>query len=121
MRLSKSICDEIKVANIAVDETTILEIKATIALHSDLKFNDRVSNAIKAKKSAKKCAARSGFNVLVSNSQEALPCRTILDTTQATISLKNRQFDGKRATKTTSAGIHTQSLRSMAVLVGRAK
>ena len=38
MRLSMSICDEIKVATIAIDETTILEIKATIELHSDLKF-----------------------------------------------------------------------------------
>ena len=33
-----SICDEIKVATIAINETKILEIKATIALHSDLKF-----------------------------------------------------------------------------------
>ena len=38
MRLSISICDEIKVATIAIDETTNLEIKATVALHSDLKF-----------------------------------------------------------------------------------
>ena len=108
MRLSMSICDEIKIAMIAIDETMILEINATIALHSDLKLiNDRVSSAIKAKKSAKKCAARSGFNVIVSNSQEALPCKTILDTTQATISLKNRRFDGKRATKPKSTGTHT--------------
>ena len=48
-------------------------------LHSYLKF-DKVSCVIKAKKSAKKCAARSGFKVLVSNPQVALPFKTILDT-----------------------------------------
>ena len=68
MRFSKNICDEIEVATIAIDETTILEIKALIALHSDLMF-DKVSRAIKVKKSGRKCAARSGFNVLVSNSR----------------------------------------------------
>ena len=45
MRLSMSICDEIKIAMIAIDEAMILEINATIALHSDLKLiNDRVSS-----------------------------------------------------------------------------
>lgn len=66
MRLSKNIWNEIEVATIATDETTILEIKALIALHSDLMF-DKVSRAIKAKKSGRKWAARSGFNVLVPN------------------------------------------------------
>ena len=74
------ICDKIEVAKTAIDETTILEIKAIITLHSYLKF-DKVSCAIKAKKSAKKCAARSGFKVLVSNSKAALPFKTILNTT----------------------------------------
>ena len=106
IRLSMCICDKIEVAKTAIDETTILEIKATIALHSDLKF-DKVSCAIKAKKSAKNCAARSGFKVLVSNSKAALPFKTILDTTKAAISLKSRRFYGKRATKTTFAGTHT--------------
>ena len=66
MRFSVNICNEIEVATIATDETTILEIKALIALLSDLMF-DKVSRAIKAKKSGRKCAARSGFNVLVPN------------------------------------------------------
>ena len=58
------------------------------------------------------CAARSLFNVLVSNSQVASTCKTILDTKQATISLKkNQPFHGKRKTKTTSAGTHTQRLK----------
>ena len=100
------ICDKIEVAKTAIDETTILEIKATITLHSYLKF-DKVSCAIKAKKSAKKCAARSGFKVLVSNLKAALPLKTILNTTKATISLKSRRFYGKRATKTTFAGTLT--------------
>ena len=61
--LIMSVCDEIKVATMAIDETTILEFKTTIALHFDYKF-DKIR---RAKKSAKKCAAlRSGFNVLVS-------------------------------------------------------
>ena len=47
-----NICNQIEVATIAIDETTILEIKAPIALHSDLKF-DKVSRTIKAKKSGK--------------------------------------------------------------------
>ena len=101
------ICDKIEVAKTAIDETTILEIKAIITLHSYLKF-DKVSCAIKAKKSAKKCAARSGFKVLVSNSKAALPFKTILNTTKATISLKSRRFYGKRATKTTFAGTLTR-------------
>ena len=41
------ICDEVVVATIALNHTTILEIKATIALHSDFKFK-KVSPAIKA-------------------------------------------------------------------------
>ena len=101
------ICDKIEVAKTAIDETTILEIKAIITLHSYLKF-DKVSCAIKAKKSAKKCAARSGFKILVSNSKAALPFKTILNTTKATISLKSRRFYGKRATKTTFAGTLTR-------------
>ena len=47
---------------------------------------------------------------MISNSQVASPCKTNLDTTQATISLENRPFDGKRATKMTSAGTpHTEA------------
>ena len=52
MRLSMNICDKIEVATIAIDETTILEIKAPIALYSDLTF-DKVSRTIKAKTSGK--------------------------------------------------------------------
>ena len=100
MRFSMNICNEIEVATIAIDETTILEIKAVIAQHPDLMF-DKVCLTIKAKKSGRRCAARSGFNVLVSNSQVALPRKTILDTSK-------RRFHGKRSTKTTSAAIHTR-------------
>ena len=49
------ISDERKVATIANDETTILGIKATIALQIPIKFC--VSHAMTAKKSAKKCTA----------------------------------------------------------------
>lgn len=60
MTRSTVIFVEIEVAMIAIDETTIWEIlRATIALHSDLKF-DKVSGAIKEKKSWQNCAARSG-------------------------------------------------------------
>ena len=90
-----------------------LRDKATIALHADFKL-DEVSPTIKATEICQNVpAARSLFNVLVSNSQVALSCKTILDTKQATISLRKKQqpFHGKRANKTTFAGTHTQRLR----------
>ena len=90
-----------------------LRDKATIALHADFKL-DEVSPTIKATEICQNVpAARSLFNVLVANSQVALSCKTILDTKQATISLRKKQqpFHGKRANKTTFAGTHTQRLR----------
>ena len=67
-----------------------LRDKATIALHADFKL-DEVSPTIKATEICQNVpAARSLFNVLVSNSQVALSCKTILDTKQATISLKKK-------------------------------
>ena len=47
-----NICDKIEVATIAIDETTILEIKAPMALYSDLTY-DKVSRTIKAKTSGR--------------------------------------------------------------------
>ena len=70
---------------IATDKTTILEIKAIIALHSDFKF-DKVSPAIKA----------TGHLTKRMLHVQPLPCKTILDTTQATISWKTRDQNDVR-------------------------
>ena len=61
------ISDEIEVATNVFDETTILKIKATIALpFRSIKFHI-VSPAMRAKGSAKKCAARSEFLLCLLN------------------------------------------------------
>ena len=110
------ISDERKVATIANDETTILGIKATIALQIPIKFC--VSHAMTAKKSAKKCTAFRVFVliklllfyyffvsfvvfVVVRARQERCYAKQICDDFV-------RRFDEKRATKTTSAGTHRE-------------
>ena len=51
-----NICDEIEVATIAIDETTILEIKALIALHSGLMFDKKVCCMFRVQRSGLKLA-----------------------------------------------------------------
>ena len=58
LRLSMGISSVIRVMAIAIEKTTILEVKATIALPI-LITCDNVSHMITSKKSANKCAARS--------------------------------------------------------------
>ena len=60
--LSLRIFDEIEVATIATDKTTILEIRRS---HSTSMKFDNVSLSMTAKKSAKKCTACSKFCLLI--------------------------------------------------------
>ena len=92
-------------------------IKAPIALPSAIKF-DNVSHVITAKKTAKRvqhfhsvCFAYFLFSVVVVValiSLVPLPCKTILDHGTIIFCLKNRRFDGKRRTKSMSAGNHSE-------------
>ena len=110
--LSLRIFDEIEVATIATDKTTILEIRRS---HSTSMKFDNVSLSMTAKKSAKKCTACSKFCLLINfgfvfSRFPHCPCRGC-STSQThsrykTISLKNRRFDEKRVTKATSPGTH---------------
>ena len=53
------ISDEIEAATVAIDKTTILEIKATTVCHFDHVWSDNMSLAIAKTKSTKQGAARS--------------------------------------------------------------
>lgn len=95
MRLSMSTWDEIEVATIAMKRRSYNDYHVVFRL--SLKKSSR---AIKTKKSAKKCASCSG---LQDSSLLLASCKTILNILRRFL-WKNRRFDGKRATKTTSAG-----------------
>ena len=108
------ISDEIEVATITIDEETILEIKATIALPFQLSLKTFVVHG----KSALHVQMFFFFFAyfLVSlvavvewSSLAALHCakHAILDMRR--FRQKNQRFDGKRATKPTSVGTHTEA------------
>ena len=114
------ISDEIEVATITIDEETILEIKATIALPFQLSLTTFVVHGMMATKLAKSALHVQIFffaYFLVSlvamvewSSLVALHCAkdAILDMRR--FRQKNQRFDGKRPTKPTSVGTHTEAL-----------
>ena len=115
------ISDEIEVATITIDEETILEIKATIALPFQLSLTTFVVHGMTATKLAKSALHVQIFffffaYFLVSlvavvewSSLAALHCakHAILDMRR--FRQKNQRFDGKRPTKPTSVGTHTEA------------
>ena len=113
------ISDEIEVATITIDEETIVEIKATIALPFQLSLTTLVVHGMTATKLKKSALHVQMFffsaYFLVSlvamvewSSLAALHCakHAILDMRR--FRQKNQRFDGKRPTKPTSVGTHTE-------------
>ena len=100
-----------EIATIAIDETTILRLKRRSHCRSDQAYQFKSSDENKAKRMCRKvCCAFTIvllFNVAIApflfsrfRFGSSLPCNSRC----ATISVKIRRFDGKRATKTTSVG-----------------
>ena len=113
------ISDEIEVATITIDEETILKIKATIALPFQLSLTTLVVHGMTATKLKKSALHVQMFffsaYFLVSlvamvewSSLAELHCakHPILDMRR--FRQKNQRFDGKRPTKPTSVGTHTE-------------
>ena len=114
------ISDEIEVATITIDEESILEIKATIALPFQLSLTTFVVHGMMATKLAKSALHVQIFfffalfvvslvAMVEWSSLVALHCAkpAILDMPR--FRQKNQRFDGKRPTKPTSVGTHTEA------------
>ena len=104
------ISDEIEVATITIDEKTVLEIKATIALPFQLSFTIFVVHGMTATKLAKSAYFLVSLVAAVECSSLAALHRAkhaILDMRR--FCQRKQRFDGKRPTKPTSVGTHTEA------------
>ena len=123
MSLCMGISDDTEDATITIDEATILEIKAMIALPFQLRLTSFVEQRRQRNSQKVCCTFRVFFSLIFSFPSSLWSHRrssllalhhakhAIIDMRRC--GLKNQRFDGKRATKSTSLGTHTETQMSV--------